>query len=285
MVALSKDAGLECYIDPWGIGRVFGGEAYSKFALINRDACQVFPDGQAAPAACLNHPRFRSFMSKWIDDAAETGAQVLFWDEPHFFINLKEKARFDVWHCRCDTCRGRFLQGFQKPFEEATTEEITAFRDQCVIEFLTELCELGHAKGMKNALCLLPFRDPALGLSDWAKAAAIASIDIFGTDPYWMFFEKNVRQFVGDYAREVQRLSSEYRKESQIWIQAYNISDNREEELKEAIAVAYAEGIRNFAAWSYYGNAYMSYNQSVNPQKVWDVLGSVYGELQRGEWE
>lgn len=285
MIALSKDAGLECYLDPWGIGRVFGGEAYSKFALLNRDACQIFPDGKLAPAACLNHPLFRDFMKKWIDDAVDIGAQVLFWDEPHFFINLKEKERFAIWHCRCGCCSERFFKRFQKSFAEATVEEITLFRDESVVEFLTELCELGRAKGVKNALCLLPFRDAALGLSDWSKAAAIPAIDIFGTDPYWVHFNKNVRQFVGDYAREVQRLSNKYQKESQIWIQAYNIPAGREEELKEAIAVAYAEGVRNFAAWSYYGNAYMSYNRSENPQRVWDVLGEVYGELLRGEWE
>ncbi|NIR48524.1 hypothetical protein GWO43_08845, partial [candidate division KSB1 bacterium] len=76
-----------------------------------------------------------------------------------------------------------------------------------------------------------------------------------------------------------------YGKESQIWIQAYKIAAGREEEIKEAVAVAYAEGVRNFAAWSYFGTSYMSYIWSDNPQRVWDVLGEVYRELLRGSWE
>ena len=74
LVSLSKDAGLECYVDPWGMGRVFGGEAYSTFALKNRQACRVVPDGEPAPAACLNHPQFRELMHHWIADAAGIGA-------------------------------------------------------------------------------------------------------------------------------------------------------------------------------------------------------------------
>ena len=137
---------------------------------------------------------------------------------------------------------------------------------------------------MKNAVCLLPFKEDSIGLSDWSKVVAIDSLDIFGTDPYWVFFNKTLQEYVGGFSREIYELCEHYNKEAQIWIQAYKIPAGREEELKEAIAVSHAEGVRNFAAWSYYGNAYMSYNRSENPQKVWDVLGDVYGELQRGEW-
>ncbi len=73
-------------------------------------------------------------------------------------------------------------------------------------------------------------------------------------------------------------------KEPQIWIQNFKIPAGREEEIREALAVAYAEGVRNFAAWSYYGSGYMSYIKSGNPQKVWDTLGEVYGQIIRGEW-
>ncbi|MFQ5823354.1 MAG: hypothetical protein ACE5JB_04795 [bacterium] len=285
LISVSKDAGLECYLDPWGIGRVFGGETYSSFALKNRDACQVLPDGEPAPAACMNHPKFREFMQHWIKDAADMGAEVLFWDEPHFFVNPKEKKRFNQWYCICKACIEKFRKCMNKEYSEATSEEINRFQEESVVNFTKELCDLTRATGLKNAVCLLPFKDNTLGLSDWSLVASIPNLDIFGTDPYWIFFEKDLRQFVGDYAREVQNLCKKYDKEPQIWIQAYKIPAGREEELKEAVAVAYSEGIRNFAAWSYYGTAYMSYIRSDNPQKVWQVLGEVYGELQRGEWE
>ncbi len=285
IVSMSKDAGFECYIDPWGVGRVFGGETYSSFALKNIDACQILPDGEIAPAVCFNNEKFREFIYQWIDDAAEIGADVLFWDEPHFFIDLKEKGKYDIWYCKCGSCSLKFKNQFGKDIFAARREEIIEFREGCVVEFLQELCQQTRNLGMKNAVCLLPFKEDSIGLSDWSKVVAIDSLDIFGTDPYWVFFNKNLQEYVGRFSREVHELCEQYNKEGQIWIQAYKIPAGREEELKEAIAVAYAEGIRNLAAWSYYGNAYMSYNRSDNPQKVWDVLGNVYGELQRGEWQ
>lgn len=285
LISLSKDAALECYLDPWGIGRVFGGETYSSFALKNRDACQVLPDGEIAPAACLNHAKFQDFMQRWIDDAAEIGAEVLFWDEPHFFVNLKEKYRFSQWYCRCATCLSKFIVNYGKDFSEATQEEIIQFRENSVVEFLQKLCDYTHGKGLKNAVCLLPMKDISWGISDWSRVAALSDLDIFGTDPYWLFFNEELHQFVGDFSRQVRDLCVEYHKEPQIWIQAYKIPAGREEEIQEAVAVAYSEGIRNFAAWSFFGTAFMSYIRSDNPQKVWDMLGDVYGKMQRGEWE
>ncbi|RMF69722.1 MAG: hypothetical protein D6743_01390 [Calditrichaeota bacterium] len=285
LVALSKDAGLECYLDPWGVGRVFGGEAYSGFALKHLETCQVLPDGEVAPAVCFNHDAFREFMLAWIADAAELGADVLFWDEPHFFFDLKQKDRFPVWYCRCNTCNALFRKIYHKEIYQGTMEEVVEFRDHAVVSFLAELFDTTHSHGMKNALCLLPFRDPAIGVTDWAKVAALPALDIFGTDPYWLHFGQDVQRYVGDFSREVCRLCGEFGKEAQIWIQAYNIPAGCEHQLKEAVAVAYAEGVRNFAAWSFYGTAYMSYIRSDNPKLVWDVLGDVYGELRRGEWE
>ncbi len=285
LVALSKEAGLECYVDPWGVGRVFGGEAYSSFALKEHDTRQILPDGRPAPAVCLNHPRFREFMARWVAAAVDVGADVLFWDEPHFFIDLKEKDRYPVWYCCCAVCQNKFEQRMGKKLDDAGPNDLIAFRDDCVVEFLDELCRLGRARGVRNAVCLLPFKDGQIGLRDWSRVARLESVDILGTDPYWLFFDRGVQEFVGGFAREVSQLCQKYKKEGQLWIQGYRIPAGREEEIKEAIAVAYSEGIRNFATWSYYGTSYMSYIRSDNPEKVWDILGEVYGELLNGRWE
>ena len=136
---------------------------------------------------------------------------------------------------------------------------------------------------MKNAVCMLPFKDEALGLSDWSRVAGIPALDIFGTDPYWMFFDKDIDSFVGGFSRDVVELCRRHGKEAQIWLQAYKIASGRENELQRAAAVAYAAGVRNFAAWSYLGNAYMSYNRSDNPQRVWQVTGEIFDRILRGE--
>ena len=80
-------------------------------------------------------------------------------------------------------------------------------------------------------------------------------------------------------------MAQQFHKEPQIWIQNFKIPAGRENEIREAVAVTHAAGVRNFAAWSFYGTAYMSYIKPDDPQKVWDTLGEVYGQLVRGEWK
>ncbi len=280
LVEMTKQAGLECYLDPWGVGRVFGGETYSAFALRNLHTLQQLPDGSSAPAACFNHPEFRKFMQRWIADARELDADVLFWDEPHFYIDLKQKEKYDIWFCQCSHCCAKFRTATGGNLQKASRDAIVEFREDCVVEFLTELCDATKASGMRNAICLLPFKDASIGLSDWSRVAAIDSVDIFGTDPYWMFFNKDVDEFVGAFADEVADLCRRFQKEPQLWIQAYKIFAGREQELGQAIEVAFAAGIHNIAAWSYAGNEYMSYNRSENPERVWEIIGKSYRDLQ-----
>jgi len=283
LVELSKGAGLEVYLDPWGVGKVFGGEAYSSFALKNRDACQVLSNGELAPAACMNHPKFREFIRQWIDDAVEIGADVLFWDEPHFYIDWQNKDKLLFWSCWCSYCKERYRKLFEENLPPSLSEEIALLREESIVDFLTEVCDYAKSKGVKNAVCLLPYKTGQMGLRNWSRVAAIASVDLIGTDPYWSFPKQvNLEEFVGTWSREVNRLAKRYGKEGQIWIQNFRIPEGAEEEVRRAIEVAYAAGIRNFAAWSFYGTGYMSYIRCGNPQKVWDTLGESYAKLHSG---
>ena len=73
-------------MNPWGLGRTFGGEAESRFVTMNPDACQVLDDGRRVAAACLNNPRYRCFCAEWADAALDAGADLVFWDEPHWVV-------------------------------------------------------------------------------------------------------------------------------------------------------------------------------------------------------
>ncbi len=139
LVAATKEAGLEAWIDPWGVGKVFGGEAFSNFVMQNVDAMQVLSDGLPAGLACPNHPRFRSFMREWIDAAASTGAQVAFWDEPHFYIPTWMGGRPNTWGCRCEHCQRLFEQinGYPMPTEE--TDQVHSFKEHCIVSKSTAL--------------------------------------------------------------------------------------------------------------------------------------------------
>src|SRR5918995_5743027 len=69
IVELSHDRGFEVQMNPWGVGRTFGGEAESRFLTFRPDAWQVLDDGRRVAAACLNNPAYRAFCREWADAA------------------------------------------------------------------------------------------------------------------------------------------------------------------------------------------------------------------------
>ncbi|MFQ5630588.1 MAG: hypothetical protein ACE5I1_17585 [bacterium] len=284
LVEISKGAGLEVYLDPWGVGRVFGGEAFSDFALKNRSNCQKLFSGQLAPAVCFNNPAFIDFIMKWIDDAAAIGADVLFWDEPHFYNDFSREEAVNDLACICDSCQKKFKIFYGEKFPMAANEDFYRFREDAMVEFLSTLCSYAKTKNMRNCICLLPMQEKAFGVSDWEKIAQISDLDLLATDPYWISFDRNL-DYVGENVTRIVKLAKRYSLEPQVWIQNFKIPKGREPEILEAIAMAYAEGVRNIAAWSYYGTEYMSYLKCDNPKEVWDLLCEVYGKIQSGEWD
>ncbi len=279
IVKVSHDAGLGVYIDPWGVGKVFGGEAFSDFVMNNPQALQVLSDGKPVGVACLNHPDFRAFMTDWIDAAVETGADCLFWDEPHFYLPSWMGGRQNTWGCLCAVCQQKFEAKFKKQFPKEETEEVVAFKEASIRDFLEEMVVYTHTLGKKNALCLLPMEDAAHALVHWETFASISGLNVFGTDPYWYGRKKEVREFVGHFSRKVAQLCKGTKLEGQIWIQGFKVPAGREEELRTAIDIAVEAGIRNLALWSFEGCAPMSYIRSDNPEKVWEIIGECFGKI------
>ena len=281
VVRISRDAGLTVYIDPWGVGGVFGGEAYSRFVMENPEETQRLADGTALPAACLNRPAFQAFMDDWIDGAVETGADVLFWDEPHFYIPRavwRGEQGENEWACRCDRCQELFRLRYGEEMPEVMTDEVISFRDRSIVDFFTGASARGAAAGVKNAVVMLPQESPLTGVSSWDLIAAIDTVDIFGSDPYWYAYRLPMREFVSATTEKVISVSAEYGKIPQMWVQAYRVPMGREQEIADAISIIADMGIRNVAAWSFRGGSPMNL-QSDDPDLVWEVLGAAYGRL------
>lgn len=283
-VELSHGAGLQVYFDPWGVGRVFGGEAFSHFALQHRDACQILLSGELAPAACLNNPKFVDFIMKWVDDALKLGADVIFWQEPHFYHDPNDKSSGKRWGCICESCQKKYTIFYGEKFTPAASDDFFRFREDAMVDFLATLCAYVKTKSGQNAICLAPNQGKAAGIEDWEKVARIPELDILATNPYWIFFNRGL-EYVDDNVQRIVQLTKKYDIEAQVWIQNFRIPKGREPEFLEAIAIAYASGIRNFAAWSFYGTAAMSYIACDQPKVVWDLLGEVYSKIRSGEWE
>jgi hypothetical protein len=277
IISASKKFGLGVYVNPWGVGRVFGGEAYSELASRNRSWSQVSNHDEPLVASCMNHPGFREYMFKWIDAVAATEADTIFWDEPHFYF---EKNRPELWACTCESCKKEFRRTYGHTMPNSLTDSVQAFRHLSMVRFLTDMTEYAHNKGKRNSICLLPshFND---GVTSYEEIASIPWVDEIATDPYW---EKGARttaisQTYKQASKELLDLCQKHGKDAQIWVKNYHINKNCEDGVVAATWAAFNEGIRNIFAWSYKGSAYMSWLRSDDPEKVWELQTQTFFEI------
>ncbi|OYD17321.1 hypothetical protein CH333_01240 [candidate division WOR-3 bacterium JGI_Cruoil_03_44_89] len=265
---ISHKLGLDVYVDPWGVGGVFGGEALSHI-ISNTDIHQVDSNGNRLPACCINNPGFIEFIHQWIEDAKYIGGDVLFWDEPHFY-SVK-----NGWACRCGYCREEFKRKYGHNMPDDIDDEVVEFRENSIVGFLQKVTGYGKRLGMKSAVCLLPEESSKPNVKDWAKIAGMESVDIIATDPY-RYHESDFEERVRTYANRIFRMAKNFGKEGQMWVQCFSIRKGDEWKVKRAVKIIFGEGIRNIGAWSYDGTSYMSYIKCDNPKKVWGKLKEGY---------
>jgi hypothetical protein len=272
IVEVSHEVSLEVQVNPWGLGHAFGGEAESLFVATHPEVSQVFDDGRSVGAGCPNRPEFRAFVRSWADAALETGADRIFWDEPHWAHPAQFGSSGDRWSCRCELCRQLFHERFGEPMPATLTTEVLAFREDSLVGFLRELVGHVHAQGGRNTVCLLPLTEGPLGLPDWSKVARMPGLDTLATDPYWKAFGRPVREFVGDFARLVRDLGARYGVETEIWIQGFGLGPEDVPGIRAAVEAARAAGVENLWTWGYEACEHMDHLGTREPEVVWAAL-------------
>ncbi|MGH8777320.1 MAG: hypothetical protein ACRDWI_20035 [Jiangellaceae bacterium] len=273
IVAASHDAGLEVQLGPWGVGGVFGGEAESIFAVRHPELGQVFASGRRVASPCPTRPEFRDYARSWATAAVEAGADRIFWDEPHW----AHPRRFDEpevnWTCVCSSCRSSFSERFGSPMPASLAPEVRAFREQVLVELLTDL--VGHVRslGGRSTICLLPpVAGLHVGIDGWAVVAAIDGLDTLATDPYWSVFGLDAAEFVGGQSHRLAALAASHRLTPQIWIQGYGLGPEQVPEIHTAVAAARAAGVEDLWTWGYEACGHMTYLATRDPGRVWNVL-------------
>lgn len=277
---MTRDAGLGCWANPWGVLGLFGGEAFSAFVPRHPDDCQILSTGQRAPAACPAAPAARDLMRLWIDRAVALGADTIFWDEPHFYIPDWDDLQFapdDAWACACPRCRDAYRAQHGEPLPGELTPALIAFRQGQLLDFLGEMTAHARAQGAGNALCVLPIPDDHRNALPFGRAAALPGLDIFGTDPYWRIFDRAPAEFVAEQTDRVVAACRTTGAAPQIWVQAFGLPAGQEDEVATALQTAADHGATHLAAWSY--RASEIYGGSERPLVVWDTIGATYRRL------
>ncbi|HNW99941.1 MAG TPA: hypothetical protein PLE74_01795 [Candidatus Cloacimonadota bacterium] len=263
--------GLKVHLDPWGMGGIFGGEAFSQLVSTHPEMNQVLNSGEMAPAVCLNNPLFREHMKAWIDSAAKLQADYILWDEPHWYIArwFGRPDQKNLWTCRCPHCQTLFFRQFGYEMPTEMNQDINQFRADSVLSFLEDMTTYAHQVGIRNAVCLLPDEFNADLVMDWEKVVSLPNVDMFGTDPYWYLTKYSVEEFVSRYAERIRSLCLKYRKEEQLWIQAFRVPENRESEIDIAFTIMREHGINNISVWGFEACKHMSSLRPANPELVW----------------
>lgn len=278
---MTRDAGLGCWANPWAVMGLFGGEQFSAFVPRNPDACQILSTGQRAPAACPSAEETKAAMKYWIDAAIDDGADTIFWDEPHLYLPDWDDLHFapdDAFACFCPRCRDSFQSRFGQPMPETVTPEMRLFREDLMINFLSEMIGYAKDKGAKNAITLLPVDNEANESLPWNQVADIRGLDIFGTDPYWFLHNKDCNEYVSSQMKRTMDICEPRGLTPHFWAQGFGIPSGREHELETGFSLAVERGAQSIAIWGMHGNAAWD-GASENPELVWDVVGKTFGKL------
>lgn len=276
--AASEDAGLEVWVDNWGIGGAPGDKCH--FLAYHPEAHTYYGDGQMHPyQICLNAPSYRQFVKDWVDTVARLGGKTIFWDEPRIpEMKLPDGTGY-YSACTCPTCRKLFEDRYGKRMPIVMDEDVAEFRNDTIVEFHEFISDYSAAQGMKNVICLMPYQLTGIGRGntegpeklismDISRLCSIKNIDNVGTDPYWYGSDNNPYEYNYKSTKACVEVADKYSKDHNIWIQSYNAPRGREEEIIEATEAAYDAGARTILAWSFHSGESNTY-RSANPERSW----------------
>ncbi len=263
---ISKEKGLEVWVDNWGIGGPPGDKCH--FLGYHPECRRIKSNGEISPVSvCFNHQAFVDFSKNWIDHVKEAGGDTLFWDEPH--MNVDKEGIYD---CTCPVCRSLFKEKYGYDMPEKANDDVRDFQAWSVGNYFATVTEYAHNLGMKNVTCLMPKSLQLIkGILD------LPYIDDIGTDPYW-YDRENPYEYVYNFSKDFMDTVTEKGKQSHLWIQTYFNKSGHEEEIYLAADAAYDVGARTIIAWSYRGGEPCDY-KSDHCDRVWEITGDAMRRL------
>ena len=283
IVKASEDAGLEVWVDNWGLGGPPGDK--SHFLSYYPDSHMYYSNGDMVPVyACLNSPDFRRFVKEWIDAVVFLGAKTIFWDEPH--MPKKNTESGTVYGCACPRCRKLFEEKHGRPMPEHIDADTAEFGAETIADYLRDVTGYSASKGMCNAVCvMLGTYGMSLDVAD--RICSIPTLDSIGSDPYWLSRKKkdpglSVYDFVYKGTKRNLEVCSTFGKDHNIWIQTYSNPRGREEEIVEAVEAAYDAGARTILAWGYYGSESNDY-RAENAPVCWAKTCEAFARIRNFE--
>jgi hypothetical protein len=285
IVEAAHQAGLKVLLDPWGIGKFFGGEQVSLFLQNNIENRQVSAlTGEKLNAACFNTASFRDYFDRFcLTLAREAGADGFFWDEPHYALP-KSYASItggagDDWSCRCPVCMEKFLAYYGYEMPKIINDDVKFFRRREALQILSETSrKIKELDPTQEITCCVHatlnsyYVTELRGYDDWDMVAACPYFDVFSTtiinwELPWNFFEEITRRTV-----EVAR---RHNKISERWIMGYYKQPKDFKMIDDVVALYEKLGVDRLSCWTYRGG-YGTALAAPDALKLWGRIGENY---------
>lgn len=285
LVTRAKEMGLRVLLDPWGIGKFFGGEQVSLYLQNNTENRQVSAlTGEKLPFACFNTESFRDYFRRiCIKLARETEADGFFWDEPHYALP-KSYASItggvaDDWSCRCPVCMKKFYDYYGYEMPKIMNDDIKQFRWR---EALFTLEDISRAikeirPDMEITCCVHAtlnsyYVTEHRGYDNWDMVAASPYFDVFSTtiiswDLPASFFEQITRRTVD--------IAKRYGKISERWLMGYYKQPDDFARIDEVVDLYAGLGVDRLGTWTYRGG-YGTVLAAPDALGLWKRIGENY---------
>ena len=265
LVDATHAAGLEAWVDCWGLGGLFAGEAFSDFLLRHPASWQVRPDGERVTVACPNAPAFRELLQTWIEAAARANADAVFFDDP--------LAPAEVT-CICDSCQEALavLSEADEPGGAGLADGRTVLQ-LGLIGLMEDACGSARELGLRTAVGVLP------GSSFPEQVTAARPADVVAVSPLWRAHGQPVSPYVHGACAAVAAACRDSGQEPMAWLQAFSIPAGREDEIAQAAEAMVAAGIANVSTWCYRAGEQMTAIRSEQAQVAWETVVAAYRRL------
>lgn len=283
-VRRAHQAGLQAYVDPWGVCGIFGGEAFTEHGAWTLDGQQRRSDGRPLPLLCPNSPAVREYLQRWMAAVAEVlHADAIFWDEPHFYLPSGASRAQGLWGCCCPRCQEGFQAAHDAPFPTQETAAVRRWKQAAIAALLAEVTAAAAAHGLRNIVCILPEYEQLDSLpAKFDRFAANPHLDVLATDPYPLIHGQEMT-VTGRFCEALQRACARHGKAAQMWLQGFRVPAGREPLLAEEMRLMARYGIRDMAIWSYLATAYMSSHTCADAAAVWDTFTRTMRDLRQQE--
>ncbi len=265
LVDATHEAGLEAWLDCWGLGGLFAGEAFSDFLLRHPEAWQVRPDRERIPVACPNAPAFRELLQTWVEAAASAEADAVFFDDP--LVPAQEA-------CVCDVCREAqsVFSAADEPGGAGRVDGRTTLQ-RGLVRLLEDACGSARGLGLRTAVGVLP--GPSLPEQMTAARAA----DVIAVSPLWRAHGQAVSPYVYEACVATVAACRESGQEAMAWLQAFSIPAGQEYEISQAAEAMAAAGMANVSTWCYRAGEQMTAIRSERAQVAWEAVVAAYRRL------